>query len=298
VPSGLGFAFALGAARKDPRAATVRRTRQFATATSFADDAGMPPASRPVIAPRALSLVTICALSWASLASAAPAVVKQDTEARTAPFNVAPLVETLAPGAKLEADEQANGGWRRVRLPDGKFAFVRDADIAVDLSHAAPPPAPAKRQAAAAPLPAPAEPATSATAPVEPLSTPVPGGTSLQYVGTFAHLADLVKSDPKVFDLADGIATRRTAASALVWGGAFGGILLAALGSFAAAHDAFSSSTNATLISAGGAIFFLGPLVGAAIWPLHDDQTAVINLWNARHPDRPFIDHAGVEVPR
>jgi hypothetical protein len=237
----------------------------------------------------------MCAMSWASVAGAAPAVVKQATDARSAPFNVAPVIETLPSGAKDEADEKASNGWRRVQLPNGKLAFVRDADVDVDLSAPAPRPAPpVNAPTAGAPETAAAAPET---APIEPLSAPT-SGRSLQYVGTFAHLAELVKSDPQVFDLADGIATRRTAASALVWGGAFGGIFLAALGSFAAAYDTFSPKTNATLISAGGAVFFLGPLVGAALWPLHDDQTAVIDMWNARHPDRPFVDHAGVEVPR
>jgi hypothetical protein len=253
----------------------------------------MAPICRPGLVRKSLSFVTTCALSWASVAAAAPAVVTRDTEARSAPFNVAPVVETLAPGAKLDAEEQPSNGWRRVRLPDGKFGFVRDADVAVDLSQAAPPPKPAP----AAPQPAAPEPA-AAPAPIEPLSAPAPGGPALQYVGTYAHLAELVKSDPKVFDLADGIANRRAAASAFLWGGVFGGIALSVLGAVAESNGAFSTSANATMISVGGAIFFLGPLIGAALWPLRDDQTAVVNMWNARHPDRPFVDHAGVEVPR
>jgi hypothetical protein len=255
---------------------------------------------RPFLGRKGFSLVTMCALSWASVAAAAPAVITRGTVARSAPFNVAPAVETLSPGTKLEADQApTSDGWRRVQLRSGKFAFVHDGDVEVDLAHAAKPAAPAAAHVAEAPSPAPAAEASS-SAPIDAVSAPEarPAGPSLQYVGTFSHLAELVKSDPDVFDLASGIASRRTAASQLVWGGAFGGIFLAALGSFAAAHDAFSPSTNATLISAGGAIFFLGPLIGAAIWPLHDDQTAVINMWNARHPDRPFVDHSGVEVPR
>lgn len=258
----------------------------------------MSPFSRPVLVRRSTSLVTLAALSWAAVASAAPAVITRSTVARSAPFNVAPAVETLQSGTKLEADQApTSDGWRRVQLANGNFVFVRDSDVEVDLSHVAK--APAHPAETHSPAPAPAA-AASPAEPIEPLvAAPAePGGLPLQYVGTFSHLAALVKSDPEVFELADGIATRRAAASVFVWGGAFGGIVLAALGSWAEAHNAFTTRANATLISAGATIFFLGPLIGAAIWPLHDDQTAVVNMWNARHPDRPFVDHAGVEVPR
>src|SRR5579862_391263 len=138
---------------------------------------------------RGLSLVAALALSWSSLAFAAPAVIKRRTEARSAPFAVAPQVDDLSAGTKLSADETASNGWRRVQLPSGKFAFVHDEDIEVDLSHPTPPPAPV----AAAPA-APAPDATAApietTAAVEPILTPRAGHVP-QYVVGLGQLSEI-----------------------------------------------------------------------------------------------------------
>ncbi len=67
---------------------------------------------------------------------------------RTAPFDVAPELAQVKAGDRLTADDQANGPWRRVRLPDGRFGFVRDADVKV--ASPAPSPQPATPAAALA----------------------------------------------------------------------------------------------------------------------------------------------------
>ena len=105
--------------------------------------ATMRPCSRPRSASAEASLSsTTLALSWSSIALAAPAVVKRNTEARSAPFAVAPLVEDLHAGLEVSADETPANGWRRVQLPSGKFGFVHDDDVEVELPRPAAPAAP------------------------------------------------------------------------------------------------------------------------------------------------------------
>jgi hypothetical protein len=72
---------------------------------------------------------------WSSVAGAAVGVVtKLEAEAHSAPFDVAPIVYRLQLGNKVSADDQAKDGWRRVRLSDGTFAFVRDAELQIEPS--------------------------------------------------------------------------------------------------------------------------------------------------------------------
>jgi hypothetical protein len=250
------------------------------------------------------SLIAALLLTWSSIALAAPGTIKRGTEARTAPFNVAPVIEEVPAGTKVDADVAASNGWRRVQLPGGKFAFVRDEDVAVDLSQVpAPPPAPPARAATAQSAPA-ETPTPAAPAPVEPLAAPRPtGGRAPIYVGDFSHLAELVRSDSKAHDLATTYSAEQTISTISIWGGVFGGLLLWVLADTALKHHdcvngICADSTNSTVRNIGTALLVLGPLVGWAVRPTRDDQTRVIDEWNFRHPDRPFIDHAGVEAPQ
>jgi hypothetical protein len=68
---------------------------------------------------------------------------------RTAPFNVAPEVTRVRAGDRLAADDQPQGEWRRVRLPDGRYGFIRDADTKAE--PVVRPPVPAATAGASAP---------------------------------------------------------------------------------------------------------------------------------------------------
>jgi hypothetical protein len=77
--------------------------------------------------------VTAVAFACAALASttagaAERTVTVPETVVRTAPAEVAPEMARAHAGETLSADEQAQGGWRRVQLPDGRYGFVHDAD--------------------------------------------------------------------------------------------------------------------------------------------------------------------------
>jgi hypothetical protein len=277
---------------------TERRTCAITlAATALARDYARMLTSTKVPSRRRLSLALALALGSSSVAAAAPSVTTQDTSARSAPFKVAPVLQTLQAGTHVVADDAATNGWRRIELPDGRFAFVPDGDVKADPSWVPP------KKVAAAPPEAAVPPAPRTLQPVEPIA-----GESrpLQYVTDFRHLADLVKSDPEVFDLADEIATRRTTAAALVAGGLAGGVALRILAQTALQKETCTAllsggqvcveSDNETLDLVGLAVMVAGPLLGAVFWPTRADQTRVINAWNERHPSRPFVDGGGVQI--
>jgi hypothetical protein len=250
---------------------------------------------------RAVSLSITLALSWSSLAVAAPAVVKYSTQARSAPFDVAPVVGVVDAGTKLSADPTADDGWRRVELPNGKFAYVRDNDIEVDLSSPSPLPRVERAEKTAAP-------ATSTTAPevVEPLPKAAAVAAPI-YLANLDQLADFVKTDPMVFGLANDLANRRLTSTITIATGALAGVLLHVL-----AETAFQSktcvndgvepgvcvkSTNRNLDLVGTSLLVVGPLLGWLMRPTHADETDIVNQWNARHPSHPMLDGAAITAP-
>jgi len=250
---------------------------------------------------RSFSLVSALTIGWSSIALAAPAIVQYDTDARSAPFAVAPLVESLPHGLKLEADELATDGWRLVRLPSGKFAYVRDADVIVAPSQPGRPP-PHAPTAGPSAAPATSEgSAAASTSPVEPLSLPAPIGRAPIYVADFGHLSELVRTDRQAFELANGLAMRQTAAGVSTVGGVLLGAVLMLLADTALkSKDCIQSvcveSRRVWLNDVAWSLIFVGPVLGWALFPTAADRAVVLDAWNRRHPDRPFVDHTGVEA--
>lgn len=88
-------------------------------------------------------------------------VIADEAPVRSAPFEVAPEIARVRAGDRLPADDQPQGVWRRVQLSDGRYGFLRDADVRE------PPPVPV---AAPAPGAAPASPNVPAAADVAPVA--------------------------------------------------------------------------------------------------------------------------------
>ncbi len=105
-------------------------------------------------------LTVLAALGSTSAHAGEVEITAGDSVVRTAPFEVAPPLTHVHAGERLTGEPDAQNGWVRVTLPDGRSGFLRAADAHV-LSA---PPAPAE---AAAPSPAPAAaPAPAAPPPV------------------------------------------------------------------------------------------------------------------------------------
>jgi hypothetical protein len=68
-------------------------------------------------------------------------VVSTSATVRTAPSEAAPEVARLPPGARLAAADPPRDEWRRVRLQDGRYGFVRDLYIKIRPAAPSPPPA-------------------------------------------------------------------------------------------------------------------------------------------------------------
>jgi SH3-like domain-containing protein len=214
------------------------------------------------------------ALLAADEARAAPAVVKVfEANAREAPATDAAVAKVFPEKAELSVSEDVKDGWRRVRLPDGKTAFIRDEDIR--LVDASPP---------VVPLPA-ATPVVRTSAPV-----------SIVYVKDLDHLAELVKEDNVVHPKAASLAARQNGAMGVMIGGAVvGGVIAIAGMTFLATESCGNGFTgyctteyNMTAVYGGLAILALTPLIGLAMRPGRNDLLDVVNEWNARHTDKPF----------
>src|SRR5262245_7426996 len=109
----------------------------FATAVDLHDNPRMVRASFAGTR-RFAFLAVCCAALWTLDARAEDrTVLVPETSVRSAPFDVAPEIARLRAGDRVSADEQAQGTWRRVALPDGRHGFVHDADT----QHAEPLPA-------------------------------------------------------------------------------------------------------------------------------------------------------------
>jgi hypothetical protein len=226
---------------------------------------------------RGVSLIAALALSWSSLVLAAPGVVKRSTEARSAPFTVAPVVELVPAGAMVAADETTSNGWRRIQLPSGRFAFVHDEDVEVSPGDL--------------PTPPPAR----------------PGEAAPVYVTSLEQLATITRTDPLVSGLADDLANRRAGSTTAIVLGALGGLLLHVLAETAFETKSCSTdfgsgsvcvtSTNRNLDLVGVSLLVAGPVFGWLIRPTRADETELVNAWNARHPLHPLLDGAAIAAP-
>jgi uncharacterized protein YgiM (DUF1202 family) len=100
------------------------------------------------------------------VAAAELAVTAPESIVRSAPFDVAPEIGRVHAGNRLTAEDQAQGIWRRVQLPDGRWGFLHEAEI----------------KQTSAPVPVAPTPATSAPGPAAPAATPSAVGGPKQVV--------------------------------------------------------------------------------------------------------------------
>lgn len=83
-----------------------------------------------------------------------PARLTQDTEVRSSPHDISPVLHRLPTGTELLASEESTRGWRRVKTQDGKGGYVPAAAVEVTAS------APAAATPAAEAAPTTSEPTT------------------------------------------------------------------------------------------------------------------------------------------
>lgn len=216
-------------------------------------------------------------LLGASIAYAAPAVVKVfEANARAAPDAKAAVVQVLPEKAEVSVSEEVTNGWRRVRLQDGKTAFIRDEDVRL----------------------------ASASTAVEPLAPAAGGGAAAAkgpviYVKDLDHLAELVSSDNVVHPKVLSIQSKRRRGYTVMLGGlAAGTVLLVGSTTFLGnevcimnspgSPDVCYKDTNVTLMSVGFLVALAGWFTGYMMLPDRNDFLDVINTWNTRHVDEQF----------
>jgi uncharacterized protein YgiM (DUF1202 family) len=57
--------------------------------------------------------------------------ITRDTDVRSSPHELSPVLVRLPSGTEVLVSEQASRGWRRVKTPDGKGGYVLDSAIEI-----------------------------------------------------------------------------------------------------------------------------------------------------------------------
>jgi hypothetical protein len=149
------------------------------------------------------------------LAGSAPAtldvVTTRETAVRSAPFDVAPEIVRAAPDVHFVGADQAEGAWRRVQLPDGRFGYLHESDVTSPgnpVNPAVPAPDPHPHSLAVAAVPPTAAAPVVTAAPVQSSQTAAPstvGPTlagvmfSILPVGTLSRTASNVDDSIDAF---------------------------------------------------------------------------------------------------
>jgi len=108
------------------------------------------------------------------------------------------------------------------------------------------------------------------------------------YIQDWEHLADVTRSDDKIFARADSLVSQhlrssQTATSGLLVGGSV--TVAAAISRLTSDH--WTDFTKWGL--AGGlSLIAVSMVISWAIDPDHSDLASVVNQWNERHPERPL----------
>ncbi|WP_375767695.1 hypothetical protein NR798_39395 [Archangium gephyra] len=241
---------------------------------------------------RSLCTALFFSLLLATVAHAAPAVVKVfEAKAHAQPDATSPVLHTFVEKAELSVSEEAEAGWRRVRLPDGNVGYIQESALRLVTAEAAPP---------ATPAPAPATPPAAAQAPA--VDRPVLEATAPApkiYVKDLEHLAELVKEDDLVGPKAQQLSERRKTSLALGIGGVAVGVVVSVLGMASRSEQCEPSrfpgsdpfcveKPNFGMMYGGLGVAVGSVLLSYALMPKAGDLLDVINEWNTRHPANPF----------
>jgi Bacterial SH3 domain len=228
---------------------------------------------------RRLALAAVLIFSIPPVALAEPAIIARfEVVVRAEPAVTAAAVQTLVEGMSVSVSEEAQSGWRRVRLADGRAGWIEEHDLTFPVSTPA--------------VVSTASPAGSSAAVMAPGPAKAPDLRATIYVKDVDHLAELVKSDQAVGPMADRLATRRTAGWVVIglgWASAVGYYAYSA-NSGAQNRDPNATKSDGEMkgIGVGVGIAIVSTLVGTLIFPSNGDLLDVVNTWNTRHPDQPF----------
>lgn len=229
------------------------------------------------------------------LASAEPATVKRfEAPARERPDASSPTVHTFVERTELSVSEEAENGFRKVRLPSGAVAWIEEAALTFET--------PTVTAASRTEQPA-ADAAERSYPDHAPLRTKdealdASAKKATLYIKDLAHLAEVVAVDEQVAPMAGDLARRQTIGTATLWGSAGVGLAVAAVGllmipqadcQFVGSSQSCGYGTaNYAVAGTGVGIMTLGALAGYLILPKNGDLLDVLNAWNQRHPDEPF----------
>ncbi len=232
----------------------------------------------------------LLALLFAATSWARPAVVRVfEAKLHEKAEASSPVLGLLVEGQRLSVSESAESGWRRVRLADGRTAWVRDEALFLDaqLPKGA---APAGTPALTAGAPTAAPPGS---APVMQLPTPgaavaLPAGsgppdTPAIWVDDLAGLRTAVAKEPGLVTEVDRLTAMDRNSQWVFWGGLSGGVLMAAVPTIiAVAQDERPASG---WFYGGAGILLATQMLAWSMSVGESDLRDVARHYNKKHPD-------------
>lgn len=229
------------------------------------------------------------------LALAEPATVKRfEAPAHERPDATSPTVHTFIEDAALSVSEEAENGFRKVRLPDGNVGWIDEAALTFAASTA---------QTAVAADGTPKQALGTdgkAYPPHAPLRSKdeVLDASAKQatlYIKDLNHLAEMVKEDEVVAPMASALAHQTNVGFATMTGSIIAGVVTTAVGlllpwsdcrpSVAGSQFCMPGVANYAVTGTGIGVTLVGSLVGLLVMPKGGEFLDVINTWNQRHPD-------------
>jgi hypothetical protein len=250
----------------DPRGATVPRF-----------------AAQELPVRRLLCVAILCCLT--SAAWARPAVVRVfEAQVRANPGAGSEVVAVLVEGQQISVAEKSENGWRRVRLADGKTAWIDDASLFL------PEPLP---QGVAKPVAGqPVGPTLGSTAVQFPVAGLAPGVVAPPPERPFKVVADLeglraaLANEPALLPQVAALEASERTSNWIFYSGLAAGVLLAVTPQVVNAIR--DKGPEPAWLYVGGAVL-LGTQVGAWWTSVGEEEMApIIGSYNERHAETPL----------
>ncbi|MCA9546111.1 MAG: SH3 domain-containing protein [Myxococcales bacterium] len=239
---------------------------------------------------RRIALVAF-ALSLPTLAMARPAVVRVfEAKLHTKAEATSEVVGVLVEGQRLSVSEDAEDGWRRVRLADGGTAWVRDDALFLDAQL---PTGPAQPGAAAASAVGGTVAPPQGAAPTMALPTPgmavaLPAGSGppeqpALWVDELAELRVAVAQEPALVAEVDRLERMQTYADWVFWGGLSTGIGLAVVPAAVAIIQ--DTKPQGGWYYGGAGVLLATQMLAWGLSVGEGDMAAVAKRYNKKHPE-------------
>ena len=223
-----------------------------------------------------LSIVVLCLMT--TLAWSRPAVVRVfEVKVYEQPSTDAAVVAVLIEGQQLSVSEESEGGWHRVRLSDGRTAWI--ASQAISLTERLPKEVAPSAEKAAGDVEKP-DPSTAPLGVPGVLPTP---DRPFAVVADLPSLREAIAAEPALVAKVEALESRQCTARWLFFGGLAAGVLTVLTPNII--NTARGESTSALWLYGGGLVLLAGQVSSWWFDVGQEDVEPIVTEWNKGHSD-------------